>query len=455
MENQTIAAISTPLAVGGIGIIRVSGTHAKAVVKGLFHPVGKRTLDTVSGFSAIYGRVFDADGDIDEVVVTVYHAPKSYTGENIVEISCHGGIYVMQRILRACIHEGATLAEAGEFTKRAFLNGKMNLTEAEAVIDLITAQSGQAVKAALSARDGVLSKKVASITKVLIEAAGHLAAWVDYPEEDIEEVTNARLLEDLQSVYIQLKVLLSSYNTGRIIKEGVDTAIIGKPNVGKSTLMNLLAGFDRSIVTDIPGTTRDVVEDVIRLDDVVLNLADTAGIRETNDPIELLGVTLSRKKLISAGLVLAVFDSSSVLGEDDKELLALLSDRPSIAVINKTDLDKKIDVDFIQKKIPHIVEISALLGEGQDKLAETIKEVLGLHHIDALAPILANERQRAAVEYAMAGVVDGISALKADYTLDAVSVCIDVAVDRLLELTGERATNEIVNEVFAHFCVGK
>lgn len=455
MENQTIAAISTPLAVGGIGIIRVSGTHAKAVVKGLFHPVGKRTLDTVSGFSAIYGRVFDADGDIDEVVVTVYHAPKSYTGENIVEISCHGGIYVMQRILRACIHEGATLAEAGEFTKRAFLNGKMNLTEAEAVIDLITAQSGQAVKAALSARDGVLSKKVASITKVLIEAAGHLAAWVDYPEEDIEEVTNARLLEDLQSVYIQLKVLLSSYDTGRIIKEGVDTAIIGKPNVGKSTLMNLLAGFDRSIVTDIPGTTRDVVEDVIRLDDVVLNLADTAGIRETNDPIELLGVTLSRKKLISAGLVLAVFDSSSVLGEDDKELLALLSDRPSIAVINKTDLDKKIDVDFIQKKIPHIVEISALLGEGQDKLAETIKEVLGLHHIDALAPILANERQRAAVEYAMAGVVDGISALKADYTLDAVSVCIDVAVDRLLELTGERATNEIVNEVFAHFCVGK
>lgn len=455
MENQTIAAISTPLAVGGIGIIRVSGTHAKAVVKGLFHPVGKRTLDTVSGFSAIYGRVFDADGDIDEVVVTVYHAPKSYTGENIVEISCHGGIYVMQRILRACIHEGATLAEAGEFTKRAFLNGKMNLTEAEAVIDLITAQSGQAVKAALSARDGVLSKKVASITKVLIEAAGHLAAWVDYPEEDIEEVTNARLLKDLQSVYIQLKVLLSSYDTGRIIKEGVDTAIIGKPNVGKSTLMNLLAGFDRSIVTDIPGTTRDVVEDVIRLDDVVLNLADTAGIRETNDPIELLGVTLSRKKLMSAGLVLAVFDSSSVLGEDDKELLALLSDRPSIAVINKTDLDKKIDVDFIQKKIPHIVEISALLGEGQDKLAATIKEVLGLHHIDALAPILANERQRAAVEYAMAGVVDGISALKADYTLDAVSVCIDVAVDRLLELTGERATNEIVNEIFAHFCVGK
>lgn len=455
MDSSTIVAISTPFGVGGIGLVRISGKDARLIASKVFQPVSHRTVENVSGFSAIYGRVFDSFSDIDEAVATVYKSPKSYTGEDVVELSCHGGTYAVSRVLRACISAGAKLAQAGEFTKRAFLNGKLNLTEAEAVIDLITAQSGQAMRAALSAKEGVLSNKVAEIRNSLVSSAGHLAAWVDYPEEEIDEITDERLLTELSSVENELKILLSSYDTGRIIREGIDTAIIGRPNVGKSTLMNLLAGFDRSIVTDIPGTTRDIVEDIIRLDDVVLKLADTAGIRETDDPIEILGVKLSKKRLQTADLILCVFDSSEQLSADDKELLSLIKNRPAIAVINKSDLERCLEIEEITASVSDVVEISALKGTGRDDLAIAIKSVIGLNHIDASAPILANERQRQAVELTITAVEEAIATLKASYTLDAVSVCIDVAIDRLLELTGERATVEVVNEVFSHFCVGK
>ena len=452
---RTIAEIYTPLAVGGIGIVRVSGPEALAIAARVFRPAGERDISSMKGFTSAYGRVFDQDGQVDEAILSVYRAPKSYTGEDVAELSCHGGVYVLQRVLRAVLDQGAVLAGPGEFTKRAFLNGKVNLTQAEAVMDLISSQNKNATRAALSARDGALSQRVQGIEKILLGLAGHLAAWVDYPEEDIEEVETGSLLHSLSGCRDQLEQLLSTYDLGRILREGVDTAIIGRPNVGKSTLMNLLAGAQRSIVTDIPGTTRDVVEDVIRLEDVVLNLADTAGIRATDDPVESVGVDLARRRMEDSGLVLAVFDSSDSLTREDRELLEALQGRPAVAVLNKTDLPRKIQREEIAQWIPQVVEVSAANGEGMDALSAAIREVLSLHQIDGSAPILANERQRGCILRAKSALDDAIEAVGSALTLDAATVCIDEGLNALLELTGERATDAVVGQVFAQFCVGK
>lgn len=452
---STIAAISTPLAVGGIGIVRVSGPDALSIASQVFRPAGRRDIPSMKGFTSAYGRIFDGDGEVDEAILAVYRAPKSYTGEDVVELSCHGGVYVLQRVLRAVLEQGAVLAGPGEFTKRAFLNGKVNLTQAEAVMDLISSQNKNATRAALSARDGVLSQRVQEIEKILLGLAGHLAAWVDYPEEDIEEVEAEPLLHSLENCRGELDALLSTYDLGRILREGVDTAIIGRPNVGKSTLMNLLAGYQRSIVTDIPGTTRDVVEDVIRLEDVVLNLADTAGIRSTDDPVESVGVDLARRRMENSGLVLAVFDSSDPLASEDRELLEALKGRPAVAILNKTDLPRQVEREEIAQYIPHVVEVSAAQGEGMDSLSQAIREVLSLHQLDGSAPILANERQRSCILRARSAVEDAIQAVGSSMTLDAATVCIDEALGALLELTGERATDAVVGQVFSQFCVGK
>ena len=457
MENTTIAAISTPLAVGAIGIVRLSGPRAKEIVEAVFTPVGKRTPRNVPGFSAIYGRVHDQSGqDLDEAVVFIYTAPKSYTGEDVAEISCHGGIFAVQQVLRVVLQAGAVPAQPGEFTKRAFLNGKMNLTQAEGVMDLISARGAAASRAALAARDGALSRKIETIAKTLTDTAAHLAAWVDYPEEDVEAVEPASLLASLGGAARQLDALLAGYDTGRMIREGIATAIVGRPNVGKSTLMNLLAGAQRSIVTDIPGTTRDVVEDVVRLGpDIVLNLADTAGIRQTDDPIETVGVQLARQRLETSALVLAVFDASTPLSEEDLALLDRLEGRPVVAVLNKTDLPSQADRERIQQKIPHLVALSAKTGEGTEGLAQAIRQVLHLGQLDASQPILANERQRSCVLASREALEQAIQALEQGMTLDAVTVCVEDALEGLLELDGKRVSDTVVEQVFEQFCVGK
>lgn len=364
ISGDTIAAIATPVAAGGIGMVRISGPEAMNIADEVFTSVSGRKAADTEGYHGLFGRLHDRDGEIDEAVVFVYRSPRSYTGENVVEICCHGGIYLVQRTLRACISAGARPAQAGEFTRRAFLNGKMSLTQAEAVVDLIASQGAQSAQAALSARDGAVFSKIHKVVDKLLEVSSALAAWVDYPDEDIDEVSDENLRRSVDGICDSLHNILKEYDTGKVLREGVSTVIVGRPNVGKSTLMNLLSGEQKSIVTQIPGTTRDIVEDTIRLGDVVLHLADTAGLRDTEDPVEKVGVELARKRLNTSFLVLAVFDSSQELSDEDMELIEKIKDRPVVAVINKTDLERRIDVEKIRAKIPHIAELSASAGEG-------------------------------------------------------------------------------------------
>ncbi len=453
--EKTIAAISTANGVGGIGVIRISGENALTVADRVFRSVTNKKIENMKGYTAAYGHIYDDDELIDEAVALVFKAPHSYTGEDVVELSCHGGMYVTKRVLRAVLKNGAASAEPGEFTKRAFLCGKMGLTEAEAVMNIISARGAQSAKAALSCMEGKLRKRIDNVRDDLINTAAHLSAWADYPEDDIPEVDAENLLNTLKACSSELSKLLKSYDTGKIMREGVDTVIAGRPNVGKSTLMNLLSGCDRSIVTDIPGTTRDIIEETVMLGDIPLRLSDTAGIHSTDDPVEKIGVEKAKDRLLKAGLVLAVYDSSRPLSEDDKALTDLLSDAPSVAIINKTDLPTKLETEYIQSRVKHIVYLSAIDGNGAEELEKQVSDIIGTSNLDASQGILANERQRSSAESALQSITEAIDAIHMGVTLDAVTVIIEEAIDHLLSLTGERVTESVVSQVFSHFCVGK
>lgn len=454
--STTIAAVSTPVAAGGIGVIRISGDEAVTVADQVFTAFSGKKLSSMKGYTAAYGKVHNEKGEtVDECVALVFRAPKSYTGENTVEISCHGGILVTQQVLRCVLAAGAVAAGAGEFTKRAFLNGKMDLSEAEAVMSLISAQGEQGMKAALTALDGALSKKIRTITDELVSASAHMAAWVDYPDEEIPELSDESLQMILGKTETELSAMLSKFDAGQAITSGVDTAIIGKPNVGKSALMNMLTGFRRSIVTDIAGTTRDIVEETVRLGNVILRLADTAGIRESDDVVESIGVDMAKTRLERAGLILAVFDSSAPLDESDREIIELCRGRDAVAVINKTDLPCQADTAYLLSAFSHVVFVSAKTHAGEKKLIEAVEEMLGTDQINTAEAMLTTERQRISAVEALDCIRQAKDALENGVTLDAVNVCIDRAVDHLLALTGERAGEAVVNEVFSRFCVGK
>ncbi len=455
MNDRTIAAIATANGVGGVGVIRISGENAKSVADRVFKSVSQKKIQDMNGYTATYGKVYDGEEIIDEAVALVFNAPHSYTGEDVVEISCHGGMYVTKRVLRTILKNGAVSAEAGEFTKIAFLNGKMGLTEAESVMDIISAKGAQSARAAMSCMEGTLRKRIDSVCNKLIISAAHLSAWADYPEDEIPEVNIGDLITTLKECKNELSKLLSQYDAGKVIREGVDTVIAGRPNVGKSTLMNLLSGCERSIVTNIPGTTRDIIEETVMLGEIPLNLSDTAGIRSTNDPVESIGVQRAKDRVLRAGLVFAVFDSSQPLSDDDKELIELLKDAPAVAIINKTDLEQKIDSDFISRRIKHIIYISALKGNGADELEKQVSDIVGTTDLDPSEGILATERQRSSAENALNSINEAIDTINMGITLDAVTVVIEDAINSLLELTGERVTEKVVDNVFAHFCVGK
>ncbi|MGN1138682.1 MAG: tRNA uridine-5-carboxymethylaminomethyl(34) synthesis GTPase MnmE [Ruminococcus sp.] len=455
MDNNTIAAISTAQGQGGIGVIRISGDNSIAVADKVFKSVNNKKLCELKGYSALFGHVVNGGEIVDEAVALVFRGPKSYTGEDVVEISCHGGMYITKEVLRTVLSAGAVTADAGEFTKRAFLNGKIDLTEAEAVIDIISAKSKTAARTALCAKSGALWKRVESLKNSLVSTAAHLSAWADYPEEDIAEVDSDSLAETFSKALNDFHMLLSTYDAGQIIKEGIDTVIAGKPNTGKSTLMNLLAGKNKSIVTDIPGTTRDIIEETVLVKDVVLKLSDTAGIHETGDKVEKIGVDIAKTRLKNCGLVLAVFDGSKALDEDDIKLIDELKDTQAIGIINKADLDLKIDIDFIEKNIEKVVKISAKDGEGYAELADLIEKTAGTNSFNPSDGILANERQRNAVERAEKALQDAKDALDMGMTLDAVTVSLEEAIENLLELTGERVSDVVVDNVFHNFCVGK
>ena len=455
MNNTTIAAISTAKASAGISVIRISGDDAINIADKIFRSRSGIGLSDMKGYTCALGDIFSNGEKVDECIATVFREPHSYTGENVVELSCHGGVYVTARVLRAALDAGAQPAEAGEFTKRAFLNGKLDLIEAEAVMDIIGSRSKASARAALEVKDGALSKRIESIKEALLKKAAHLNAWADYPEEDIPEIESGELISSLTEAESGLSDIIKSYDNGRILKDGIDTVIAGKPNVGKSTLMNLLAGYDKSIVTSIAGTTRDIVEESVSLEDIVLNLSDTAGIRTTGDEIESIGVEKARAKLGTAALILCVFDTSQELTEDDFELMDSAQGAPSVAIINKTDLPTALDEKLLKEKFKEVVHMSAKNADGVRELIEAVKRIYAVGDIGTNHALIYNERQRNLTIKARTCVKEAIEALNIGMTFDAVTVSVEEAISYLCELTGERVTDEVVDRVFHNFCVGK
>ena len=455
MQSKTIAAISTAQGLGGIGVIRISGDDALNIADKIFVSVSGKKLSDAKGYTAFYGYVHCNNQKIDECIATVFKAPHSYTGENVVEFSCHGGIYVTKQVLRTCFDNGAVSADAGEFTKRAFLNGKMDLTQAEAVMDIIAAKSQAQSRSALSVHEGALSKKINLIKDELVNRAAHLCAWADYPEEDIEEIEFDTLKNALIDSNDKLNILLTDYDKGRVIREGIDTVIVGRPNVGKSTLMNLITGCDKSIVTDIAGTTRDIVEETAVIKDITLHLSDTAGIRDADNAIEKIGVDKAKKRLSTAELVIAVFDASSELCDDDIAIIDEIKGSTCIAVINKEDLNSNLNIDIIKDATEHIVFMSAKNGTGYKEFEDAVEKITGTADFDASNAVLSNERQRSLALNAKNALSEAVSALEFGMTYDAVTVALEDAISYLCELTGERVTETVVDNVFHQFCVGK
>jgi len=455
---KTIAAIATPLAIGGVSMIRISGDDAFAVAKKVFFPVSGEDLAKKTGYTACYGQFKLPNGKtVDDGVALVFRAPHSYTGEDVVELSCHGGVTITREILRLVLEAGASLAEAGEFSKRAFLNGKMSLTQAEGVIDLIHSQSIQAARSARYQMDGALYHRIEGIKSSLLTIAAHLAAWADYPEEDLEEVESSDLLGDLRAVKRASEELLSTFDSGKILREGVETVLVGKPNVGKSTLMNLLSGWEKSIVTDIAGTTRDVVEETVQIGTVLLKLADTAGIRETDDVVERFGVERAVGRMATAELVLAVFDYSEPLAEEDKKLTESIrkEEVPVLAIVHKTDLAGQMDLDYLKENYQNMVFTSKDDPESLTRIGDAVADILKINGFDPSQGILANERQRGCARAADDAIGEAVRALEYGMTLDAVNISVDEALDALFELSGEKVTEAVVDQVFHNFCVGK
>ena len=451
MAEKTIAAISTPSGEGGIGVIRISGAESVKIADRVFKNINDKKISDISGYSALFGHIYDGDELLDEAVVTRFVVPHSYTGEDTVEIACHGGSVVMSLVLRAVLSAGAVLAAPGEFTKRAFLNGKLDLAEAESVMGLISSKSEQELKMNLAAKNGRVSKEIEKAETALITLAANFAAYSDYPDEDLPELQPEAfesLLCEAETVLIKL---LSTYDSGKIIRDGIKTAIVGKPNVGKSTLMNLLVGEERSIVTDIAGTTRDVIEERIKCGNLTLLLADTAGIHSSSDTVESVGVELAKSRIDTAQLILAVFDASAPLDSDDLEILSLIRDKKSIVLLNKTD---KADVASLPDGF-RSVKISAKEGIGAEELTAAIGELVGISDIDSSSAVILSERQRDLADKALSCVKEAKDLLFGGYTVDAVSVCVDDALSYLYTFDGKRVTNEVADEVFRRFCVGK
>ena len=456
MQNTTIAAIATAPGAGGIAVVRLSGPESYAVAARVFRPANpnKKVADA-KGYTALFGSFVEGDDAFDEGVALFFREPHSYTGEDVVELSCHGGSAVARRLVEACIAAGAAPAAPGEYTRRAFLNGKMSLTQAEAVMDLISADGKQGAALANASLSGALAKKIGAEKEALTGLQAHLAAWVDFPEEDVPELDDAHLHTVLGQVQQELNGLIKNYDAGAVLREGVDCAIVGRPNAGKSTLLNLLAGFDRAIVTPVAGTTRDVVEQAVQLGDIRLNLFDTAGLRQTDDAIEAEGIRRSWKKLDEAGLILAVFDGSEPLTREDLALAQRCAGRPAIALVNKEDKPTQFDAEAIAADFAMVIPVCCQEEGSRKVIAAAVARLLGTNQIDPHAASLSGQRQLAAATRARDAVAGALDAVEGGFGLDAVSVCVDDALDALCELTGENASEAVINEVFERFCVGK
>ncbi|MFK4936155.1 tRNA uridine-5-carboxymethylaminomethyl(34) synthesis GTPase MnmE [Lactococcus garvieae] len=450
-EFDTIAAISTPLGEGAIAIVRLSGSDALSIAKKVFQ--GK-DLDKVASHTINYGHIFDKDRLVDEVMLSVMKAPKTFTREDLVEINTHGGIAVTQEILQLLLRSGARLAEPGEFTKRAFLNGRIDLAQAESVMDLIRAKTDQAANIAVKQLDGSLSNLINNIRQEILESLAQVEVNIDYPEyDDVETMTSQMLLEKTAHFEQLLETLLATAKRGKILREGLRTAIIGRPNVGKSSLLNQLLREEKAIVTDIAGTTRDVITEFANIGGVPLELIDTAGIRETEDVVEKIGVERSQKALEEADLVLLVLDASSALTPKDLELLELSSTTNRIILLNKTDLPEKIELD----KLPEdFIRISALKNENLDAVEKQIRALFFSGEIEAKdATTLSNARHIGLVEQALDALKEANRGLAMGLPVDLIQVDITRCWQLLGEITGEAAPDELITQLFSQFCLGK
>ena len=451
---DTIAAIATPLAEGGISVIRISGDKAIEIAEKVFRPVSRKAVSEMKGYTAAYGEIVDEIKKLDDGVLLIYRAPHSYTGEDVAEISCHGGLFITKRVLSACYNAGAKSAQAGEFTKRALLNGKLSLTQAEAVADIISAQNEQYLMCSKAQREGALYHRIRKVSEKILSLTTLIQAWIDYPDEMEDDFDGNLEAAKLTEVRDELNALLNSYHSGQLMRDGVPCAIVGRPNVGKSTLMNLLSGTERSIVTDIEGTTRDIVEETVMAGNVMLRLADCAGIRDTDDVVESIGVERMLKKIDSASLVFAVFDGSRQLSDDDRRLMLHLTDKNCICIINKTDLAQVIDKSELSQ-FDEIIEISAKDISAAEKISEAVSRRTGLSKLDLSSGFIANERQRLCIQEAIEYINQALTALQLGVTLDAVGIMCESALERLYELSGENVSEAVIDQVFARFCVGK
>ena len=453
---DTIAAISTANGIGGIGVIRISGENAVEIADKVFVSFdGVSRLSSLKGYRAKYGKVIKDGKFIDEAIALVFKAPHSYTGEDVVEISCHGGLYITRQVLRTVLDAGASLAGAGEFTKRAFLNGKVDLSQAEAVMDIIAAKSEHANAIAFNQKEGTTSKKVKEIKNELLDISANLSVWADYPEEDIPQINSTMLNSRIKKIRQEIFKMIKDYDVCVALKEGVKTVIIGRPNVGKSTLMNLISGTDKSIVTEIAGTTRDIVEETVMIGDIPLLLVDTAGIRSTEDLVEKIGVEKAKNCIKVADIVLAVIDASKPLTEEDEEVLKSCNSKKTLIILNKIDLGIKVDVNKLSTFSDRIVEMSVIKGEGVEDLRKALEEMVGISKFEPSEALISNERQLLALKKAYRILDETINDIDSGVTLDAVTVLLEDAMQTIMELTGENVSEEVINKVFSKFCVGK
>lgn len=458
-EFDTICAIATPIGEGGVAIIRISGENALDIASRIFKPKNDYDIKNMKTYTMKYGNIIDLEKNeiIDEVILSYMKSPSSYTGENVVEINCHGGVVSTNSVINEIIKAGARLAEPGEFTKRAFLNGRIDLSQAEAVMDIITAKTELSMKSAMMQRNGALSREIDELRKYLLKVLALIEYAVDFTEDD-EDVIDDNLIsqvkEGIEKTNLKIKDLLSNADEGKIIRDGLNIVIVGKPNVGKSSLLNALLKEKRAIVTDVPGTTRDVIEEYLNLDGIPIRITDTAGIRETEDVVERIGVEKSKEKIEEADLIILMLDTSREIDEEDKAIIDKIKDRKYIVLLNKIDLEMKISEEIISN-LNNKIDISAKTGTGIEDLKNTIKDLFFNGEINTESLIVSNTRHKQALYRAMENCETAIGRVNANEYLDLVSIYITAAMKALGEITGNELEEDLLNKIFSEFCVGK
>lgn len=459
MLDDTIAAISTPIGIAGIAIIRVSGRGAVPVVEKVFRNSRGKNIELARNHSLLYGHIVESDGRIvDEVLVSIMREPHSFTAEDVVEINCHGGVVAVREVLELVLKAGARPAEPGEFSKRAFLNGRIDLAQAEAIIDLINSKTQKSLDVAVRQLKGALSDELKKASEKLLEILAYIEAGIDFPEHDIEDLSRAKIRQTAEETFNILKKLISSSEAGKVFREGLKTVIIGKPNVGKSSLLNSLLKENRAIVTDIPGTTRDVIEEVVNIRGIPLVLVDTAGIRETDDIVEKMGVEKSRERFKDADLILLMIDASTGINEDDKEILSLVKGKSCLIIVNKTDIGKDISNMEIEKNSGNndIVRLSLLTGEGLEDLEEKIETIVYGGNVSGGDELLVtNIRHKNSLEKAARSIEEVFRALDDGLPTDFLAIDIKASLESLGEITGESLSEDLVDQIFSRFCIGK